>query len=204
MNMREVYLAAARAYCRHQFNYDPAAYVDGPRGAAAHLDTDAVSYVDDPHDSDVWLKLVVDAVVTALVEGMTMNSEREPAAALKARTEWEQETVGFLLAQRIHERLQPVATSIYAPEHEWLAMPTEPGWWWWQLGTAKDTNEIIIEGRNRRTRTRLPGLEVGPTILAFADGLACDIELPHVTDRSDLNRVLATLTAFGALPPERN
>lgn len=83
---------------------------------------------------------------------------------------------------------------------------TEPGWWWWRRlddassSNGDSANEIILEGRNRRVRTGMPpGVTLGPTVGGYADGVAFQLDLPHVVDKYDLRRVLDVLKALGAL-----
>lgn len=86
---------------------------------------------------------------------------------------------------------------------------TEPGLWWWRDPESEDgdyAREVIIEGRTRRVRPiserHVQGWAFGPTVEGFADGIAFRLDLPGMTDRSDLRRVLDVLTTLGVLPPD--
>lgn len=70
-----MYEAAARAYCRQQFNYPPEVYVHGQVGADAHLARDAAA----TGDAD-WLHAVVDEsrrlTLTIAARGLLAETRR--------------------------------------------------------------------------------------------------------------------------------
>ncbi len=77
------------------------------------------------------------------------------------------------------------------------------GFWQWHSGVtggASPTQAIAVDGRTRIQSVATPPR--GPLIVACSQGLIFSIELPVLTDRSDLRRVLDVLEAAGALPPK--
>ena len=102
-----------------------------------------------------------------------------------------------------------LAAMIRARVADWTEDHPVDGFWVWTNPDTElaDPPEVILEGRVRRVRPISDrhlgqGVTFGPTVSAFANGVAVQVELPPMVDRSDLATALDVLAAAHVLPRE--